>query len=307
MKEFFLILFLFSFSFPSLMVNTSSIEVISQDQNPMLFLHGWLGSSSNWDRMIERFQAGGQETNLYSRDFDDPGNCSRQANINNAHQIKQWVDDILTETGSEKVDLVCHSMGGISSRYYIRYLGGMDSVDNHVSFGSPHHGDMSLITATCWLPLNGLDTLLLMLNEGDETPGGIMNDTLGDRLDPYHEITYNGTHVPGNISYTSIYSTDDGLISPYNSSLLEGALNVEVSGLTHNQLILAPLGYELAKMAVEDTISDFNYSDYQTATTSTLSSQTTYNTAAPSFQIAVSLISLASLIVLTEKRRMKQE
>ena len=79
----------------------------------------------------------------YAYDFHDTTNCSAQANINNAFQIKQWVDDILNETGAEKVDLIGHSMGGWSGRYYIKFLDGIDQVDDYVSFGTPHTSDTS--------------------------------------------------------------------------------------------------------------------------------------------------------------------
>jgi triacylglycerol lipase len=205
----------------------------------------------DWVTMKEWFKADGwPETALYAYNFDDRSNCSLQANINNANKIKQWVEDILNETGAKKIDLIGHSMGGLSSRYYLKFLGGLDTVDDYVSLGAGHHSVDGLgFGGICGRA--GLNSLVKMLNEGDETPGGILDDTLGDRIDPIFGFIYNSTHVPGNISYTSIYSRDDESV-PYISSKLDGAQNLEVQGLTHSKLYQNESVYELVKAAVYD-------------------------------------------------------
>ncbi len=180
-------------------MDTVSSTVTTQD--PILFLHGMFGSKIVWDSMKTRFlEDGWPNTTLYAYTFDDPENCSAQANINNANQIKQWVSNILDTTGVGKIDLVAHSMGGLSRRYYVKFLADLDSIDEFVTLGSPHHGDADTFPGWCYNLNNGVNSLLMMLNEGDETPEGILNDTLGNRPDPFLEITYNGTHIPGNIS-----------------------------------------------------------------------------------------------------------
>lgn len=63
---------------------------------------------------------------MYAYTFGNSSHYSIEANIRNAKQIEKWVYNILNENGAEKVDLVGHSMGGISSRYYIKVLGGIN-------------------------------------------------------------------------------------------------------------------------------------------------------------------------------------
>jgi triacylglycerol lipase len=55
-------------------------------------------------------------------------------------------------------------------------------------------------------------TVLGNLNSGDETSGA-------------------------DVQYTSIYSSSDEIISPYTRSILAGANNVEVSGVSHSGLL----------------------------------------------------------------------
>jgi triacylglycerol lipase len=223
-----------------------------QNRNPILFLHGWTKTSGDWTVMMKWFRnSGWPNTALHVIDFQDTRNSSVQANINNANQVKYWVDQILENTGAEKIDLIGHSMGGLSSRYYIKFLGGIDTVDDYVSLGAPHHG--CLLDGESFSYAN---SLLLSLNEGDETPGGMLNDTLGDRVAPYSSINYNGTHISGNISYTSIYSRDDKFI-PFASPPLDGAYNIAVENIGHSDLYQDWSVFELVRKAVDDLNNPF--------------------------------------------------
>jgi hypothetical protein len=147
-------------------------------------------------------------------------------------------------------------MGASSSRYYIKFLGGIDVVDDYVSIGEEHHGGLfgvdSYWLGKCgeWLPF------YWQLNEGDETPGGYLNDTIGDRPDPITSgIIYNSTHISGTINYTSIYSRIDEFVN-YTSAPLDGAHNIELDGLTHSQLVSNETVYELVKEAIDDSPPD---------------------------------------------------
>lgn len=225
-----------------------SIVETTQNRNPILFLHGWTKNSNDWTVMMKWFRSSGwPDTALYAYDFDDPMNSSDQTKIDNANRIKQWVDTILNVTGAEKIDLVGHSMGGLCSRYYIKFLGGIDRVDDYVSLGSAHHGS-NIVTPS--------KAFVVQLNEGDETPGGILTDTLGDRIDPNFGVIYNGTHVPGTITYTSIYSLDDDLI-PIISPPLDGADNIAVENLGHSDLYQDWSVYILVRKAVDDFDNTF--------------------------------------------------
>jgi len=65
----------------------------------------------------------------------------RQSNATTASQI------------SSKVDIVTHSMGGLSSRYYLKNLGGTAEVDDWVSLGGPNHGtNTAYCFDTSWSP-----------------------------------------------------------------------------------------------------------------------------------------------------------
>src|SRR3569832_1356859 len=86
--------------------------------------------------MVSRFKADGwtnAELVNWSYNF-------RQSNATTAAQIGQKVDSMLRVTGATKVDIVTHSMGALSARYYVRNLSGDGKVDALVSLGGPNHG-----------------------------------------------------------------------------------------------------------------------------------------------------------------------
>ena len=167
--------------------------------------------------------------------------------------IRDEVDTILNQTGAEKVDIIAHSMGGLSSRYYIKFLDGLNSIDDFVSFGSPHHGVTG--GTQVFQPNN---TFLYNLNDGDETPGGILNDTIGQHIDSIGGGIYNGTHIQGNINYTSIYSNGDTICVPIITSIMEGANNIEIDDIGHIGMLSDESFYNLVKLAVYDDLSSNN-------------------------------------------------
>ena len=216
-----------------LVLTPSKADIPKQD--PVLFITGLGGTSSSWNNVLEMFKIDDWPNgSLFAYDFEKNLDCSDQGNINNANQINQWVNKILKNTDSKKVDIIAYSMGGISSRYFLKFLNGTSLVDDYVSIASPQHG--SAKSYQCDYNINNPNELIKMLNDGDETPNGLLNDTIGERYDSILNVTYSGSHIPGNINYTCIYSPDDDVVIPYNTSRLDGAINIPLNGYLHNKI-----------------------------------------------------------------------
>jgi triacylglycerol lipase len=176
--------------------------------DPILFVHGWNGDTSTWTTMISRFQADGwttSELNNWSYNW-------HQSNATTASDISTKVNSILAATGAAKVDIISHSMGGLSSRYYIRNLGGDQKVDDWVSLGGPNHGTDTAnfcFDPSCVEMRQG-SSFLKALNQGDETPGAV--------------------------NYGTWWSPCDEVVNPDSSVLLSGATNTQTPCLEHTQL-----------------------------------------------------------------------
>jgi triacylglycerol lipase len=136
--------------------------------DPILFVHGYNSSASTWNTMVARFkQDGWTDAELVAWGYD-----WHQSNATTAAQLAQKVNDILVQTGATQVDIVTHSMGALSSRYFLKY-GGLAPVDAWVSLGGPNHGTdagNACGDLSCFEMRVG-SSFLTDLNAGDETPG----------------------------------------------------------------------------------------------------------------------------------------
>lgn len=107
----------------------------------VVFVHGIGGSSAEFEVLKARLVADGWSPDrLYALDYPSPRwGC----NVDNAEFLRQRVEEILAATGARRVDLVAHSMGTLSSRYFLERLGGLAQVSTYVTLGGLHHGNRS--------------------------------------------------------------------------------------------------------------------------------------------------------------------
>ena len=127
------------------------------------------------------------------------------------------------------VDLICHSMGGLSSRYYIKFLGGTSKVDDYVSLGTPQKGTIMAIIGVA--TAGGREMI----------PGSSFLDNLNS-----------GDETPGSVHYTAIYAYMDELVQPYsNAKLSDGATNKGKSWVGHIGLLFNSQVYGWTRDAVK--------------------------------------------------------
>jgi triacylglycerol lipase len=193
----------------SVPAQASSSSRFTLDSHPILFVHGYNGDAGNWNTMADRFRADGwPSSHLRQWTYD-----SRQSNTVTAQQLSTEVDRLLAATGATGVDIVSHSMGGLSSRYYLKNLDGTSKADAWVSLGGPNHGTdtaSSCFDASCTEMRTG-SSFLTALNSGDETPGSPR--------------------------YATWWSPCDTVINPDSSVSLSGAVNTRTACLSHMGLL----------------------------------------------------------------------
>jgi triacylglycerol lipase len=182
---------------------------VAQAHFPILFVHGWKGSSSNWTTMIERFEKDGwTKAELNNWTYN-----TAQSNATTAKEEATKVTEIMKNTGATKVNLVTHSMGGLSTRYYIKNLGGESKVEDWVSLGGPNHGTETAnfcFEVSCEeMRINS--KFLKELNAGSETPGAV--------------------------HYATWWSPCDEIIKPVESVILTGATNTKTECISHLALL----------------------------------------------------------------------
>ncbi len=159
-------------------------------RNPVVLVHGWTASrllpprDQDFEPLRSALRSDGHSVHL----VELPGD----ANTVNARVIARTVAAARAESAGMKVDLVAHSMGGLSARHFIKYLGGVTRIDHYVSMGTGQYGWLP----TCVLPahLGGemcpYSEFLAKLNHGDDTPGTVRYTTLRTVADD--EVVHGG-------------------------------------------------------------------------------------------------------------------
>lgn len=113
----------------------NSFSSLAPGQRPVIFCHGYMHNRSAFFFMMYRLKKAGLR-NLFAPNFSPlSGSVSSFAG-----RLSEIVSLAVSQTGSERVDLVGHSMGGLVVRYYIENLGGASFVNKAVTLGSPHLG-----------------------------------------------------------------------------------------------------------------------------------------------------------------------
>ncbi|WP_225840147.1 triacylglycerol lipase [Streptomyces sp. NK08204] len=187
--------------------------------DPIVFVHGWNSDGSTWRTMANRFRADGWPAGYLDRWTYD----ATRSNATTAARLAEEIERVLDRTGAAKVDVITHSMGALSSRYYLKNLGGAAKVDAWVSLAGPNHGtDIARLCggAPC-VEMRPGSKFLNSLNSGDETPG--------------------------TVRYATWRSPCDVIISPRKSVALSGAVNTTTACLGHSELHSDQAVYEQVK------------------------------------------------------------
>ena len=180
--------------------NDWSCKPTAAHPSPVVIVHGTFGDSKSLlDRLSWSMHRAG-----YCVFAIDYGNRATGPIENSAQQLADFVSRVLTATGAAKVSMVGHSQGGMMPRYYIKFLGGADKVDDLVGLSPSNHGTSNPLLLTpglatycpACLQQKTRSAFLRNLNADDETPGPV--------------------------SYTNIVTRYDEVVLPYTSGYLTG-------------------------------------------------------------------------------------
>ena len=165
--------------------------------SPVVLVHGTFGDMTvSWNRISPALRSDGYC--VFALDYGDRGTGPIEAS---AQQLSDFVDRVLAATHARKVSLVGHSQGGMMPRYWIKFLGGIDKVDDLIGLAPSNHGTTNPLAppaagigcTSCAQQAAGSD-FITHLNAGDETPGAI--------------------------SYTQVETSHDEVVIPFTSAFL---------------------------------------------------------------------------------------
>ncbi|MFH9014262.1 esterase/lipase family protein [Streptomyces sp. NPDC017943] len=201
---------------PSSGWNDYSCKPSAAHPRPVVLVHGTLGNSvDNWLGLAPYLQVRGYC--VFSLDYGQLEGVPFFHGLGpvekSAHQLRDFVDRVLTATGAAETDIVGHSQGGMMPRWYLRFLGGADKVNALVGIAPSNHGtDLNGFTAL--LPYFPGAADLLSKN----TPALADQVTGSDFL---RRLNAGGDTVPG-VRYTVIATRYDEVVTPWRSQYLTG-------------------------------------------------------------------------------------
>lgn len=105
-----------------------------EGKHPVVFVHGYSQNRANFlylARALKRHRVGP----IYGFNY---AWLSSLPSI--AASLARFVDAVRLETKADKVDLVCHSMGGLVAAEYLAHAGGATHVRRWVTIATPHRG-----------------------------------------------------------------------------------------------------------------------------------------------------------------------
>lgn len=211
-------------------------NALDYSHTPVLFVHGSGLNSSTWQPMMQHLQQiGYPPTYLHAVDIKPNNEANDRAA---AAFIAPGVESLLAkaqETARNagapipvKVDIVAHSMGAVSSRWYIAKLH-PERVRTWISLAGANHGTNALCghsgagnqqMCPAFATLGAESALQVALNGTpsapiDETPYGLGIDSLPVKRIP--------PDADRNILYLSVRIEPDYWIKPENSAVIDGA------------------------------------------------------------------------------------
>ncbi len=174
---------------------------------PVLLVHGYLCNRGLWWRLRRRLRA--RRFAVATINLEPP-----LAGLDRlAAQLDERIDALLAETGAEKVMLVTHSMGGLAARACLRRRGAV-GVAGLVTLAAPHHG-----------------TRIARLGLGRNAREMQPDSEWLRRL--------NGEPPPP-IPMATLWSRDDEIIDPPETSRLAGARETILDGVGHIAMAFSP-------------------------------------------------------------------
>ena len=182
---------------------------------PVLLVHGYLCNGGIWVRMRRFLEANGVAT--YTHDLEPV-----YAGIDGyAVGLASRIEDICRATRAQSLVIVAHSMGGLAARACLRARGS-DRVAKLITLGTPHHG-------TRTAPM-GLGANARQMEPESAWLESLARGELG---------------VAAAVPVTSIYSSDDNVVVPAESSVLDQARNIRLSGIGHVSLPFSRIVQEI--------------------------------------------------------------
>jgi len=192
------------------------------DRLPVILVHGYFGNRGFFGALLRHFEEMGVEP-VFAPDF--PATFATIEDF--AAALDRDIERIAAATGQPRVVLVCHSMGGLATRRYLADKGSA-RVAKVITIASPHGGTV--------LSSLGLGANAAQMRRNCDFIAGLQRAETA------------GAPCP----FTSIYSLDDNMVTPQDTSRLDWARHVALAGMGHITILQNAATFEAVMKELRD-------------------------------------------------------
>ncbi|MGW4021359.1 esterase/lipase family protein [Streptomyces sp. NPDC005009] len=200
---------------PALPSPDGTAQLPAEAKPPVVLLHGFIDNRSVFV-LLRRSLAQHGRQQIESLNYS-PLTCDIRIA---AELLGRHIEQVCERTGSRRVDVVGHSLGGLIARYYVQRLGGDTRVRTLVTLGTPHSG-------TRVAPLANAHPIVRQMRPGSPVLEELTQPAPGCRT-----------------RFVAFWSDLDHIMDPLESACVEHpdltSVNVRVSGVGHLALPVHP-------------------------------------------------------------------
>ncbi|MEZ0229652.1 MAG: lipase family alpha/beta hydrolase [Planctomycetota bacterium] len=186
-----------------------------EDQNPLVMVHGFGADVGSLGFLVRILELDGWR--VFPVELDTVSHHVETL----AWKLARHVRRVQRRTGTTRVDLIGHSLGGLVVRYYIQMLAGFERCDRVVTIGTPHSGGTLMSYAVA--PLRALGYF-------PERSRGKSADQLLPGSPLYEHLNGPVFRVENcdRVDFTNVWSLTDELIVPSWTARFERATREKV-------------------------------------------------------------------------------
>jgi triacylglycerol lipase len=201
----YLLLFVVIQPFHQLWVGHKPLQRRAGHKVPVLLVHGYFCNRGAWWWMRRKLAAAG--FCVATIDLEPPwGDIDALVD-----QLHARIEALRTETGTDQVALIAHSMGGLAARGYLRKFGSA-RIASLMTLAAPHHGT--------WLARYGY-------GEGAR------------QMEPDSPWIRDLPEADPRVPIATIWSPTDNLVAPQNSARLLGARDIMLPAVGHLSMLFS--------------------------------------------------------------------
>jgi triacylglycerol lipase len=153
-------------------------------QLPVLLVHGWNAHGHSLRFLVRHLERHGwPPARIQAVDFEN----TWASNVAHAREMAAAIDALRDRTGSDRIDIVAHSMGGLATRWLIAHHGYAPFIERVVFIATPHRGT--------WMSTVAWGDSAKEMRPGSEFLGQLEQHPLPDHIHSYTIRTRLETHV----------------------------------------------------------------------------------------------------------------